>query len=101
MSKLGSVRFLERDQSASELEEGEVVRGFLRPADQERPVAVEPGVAGLDDPTPGAPSRRGSFELELLGAAADVGAVAAAGRELVDPGVGVAAVETEALWILG
>jgi LuxR family transcriptional regulator, maltose regulon positive regulatory protein len=34
-------------------------------------------------------------------AAADVGAVAAAGRELVDPGVGVAAVETEALRVLG
>jgi hypothetical protein len=93
--------FLERDQAAGELEEREVVLGFLRPADQEGAVAVEPGVAGLDDPATGAPSRCGSFELELLGATTDVGGVAAAGRELADPGIGVAAVETEALRMLG
>jgi hypothetical protein len=58
-------------------------------------------VAGLDDPATGAPSRCGSFELELLGATTDVGGVAAAGRELADPGIGVAAVETEALRMLG
>jgi hypothetical protein len=80
----GGVGFLERDQAAGELEEREVVRAFLRPADQERQVAVEPGVAGLDDPPPCAPSRFGSLELELLGAAADVGAVAASGGEVVD-----------------
>jgi hypothetical protein len=97
MSESGGVGFLERDQAASELEEGEVVLGFLRPADQERAITVEPGVAGLDDPTPGAPSRRGLFELELLGAATDVGAVAAAGRKLVNPGIDVAAVETQSL----
>jgi hypothetical protein len=93
--------FLERDQAAGELEEREVVLGFLRPADQEGAVAVEPGVAGLDDPATGAPSRCGSFELELLGATTDVGGVAAAGRELADPGIGVAAIETEALRMLG
>jgi hypothetical protein len=37
------------------------------------------------------------FELELLGAATDVGAVAAAGRKLVNPGIDVAAVETQSL----
>jgi hypothetical protein len=95
------VGFFEGDQAAGELEQRKVVLGFLRPADQESAVAVEPGVAGLDDPTPGSPSRGGSFEFDLVAAAADVGAVAAAGRELVDPGIGVAAVETEALWILG
>jgi hypothetical protein len=94
------VGFLERDQPAGELEEREVVLGFFRPADQECAVAVEPGVAGFDDPA-GAPSRSGSFELELVGAATDVGAVAAAGSEVVDPRVGVAAVQAEGLRVLG
>src|SRR5881397_834033 len=40
MSESGCVGFLEGDQSAGELEQGEVVLGFLRPADQERAVAV-------------------------------------------------------------
>ena len=93
--------FLERDQAAGELEERKVVLGFLRPADQECPVAVEPGVAGFDDPAPGAPSRSGSFQLEFVAAAADVGGVTAAGREVADPRVGVAAVEAEALRLLG
>ena len=74
-----------------------MVLGFLRPADQQSAVAVEPGVACLDDPATGAPSRGGSFELELVAAATDVRCVAAAGSEFVDPRVGVAAVETETL----
>jgi hypothetical protein len=95
------VGFFERDQAAGELEEREVVLGFLRPADQQCAVAVEPGVAGFDDPAPGSPSRSGSSELELVAAAADVGGVTAAGGEVVDPGVGVAAVQAEALRLLG
>jgi hypothetical protein len=79
------------------LEEREVVVGFLRPADQEGAVAVEPGVAGLDDPATGAPSRRGALQLKFVAAAPDVGGVAASRGELVDPGVGVAAVETQTL----
>ena len=101
MSESGGVGFLERDQAAGELEQGEVVLGFLRPADQEGAVAVEPGVAGLDDPASGAPSWDRSFELELVAAATDVGGVAAIGRELVNPRVGVAAVEAEALRVGG
>jgi hypothetical protein len=97
VSESGRVGFLEGDQAAGELEECEVVLGFLRPSDQERAVAVEPGVAGLDDPATGAPSRCGLFELELLDPAMDVGGVAANGREVTDPGVAVAAVETQAL----
>lgn len=93
--------FLERDQAAGELEQCEVVVGFLRPADQERAVAVEPGVAGFDDPAASAPSGRGSFEFDLVAAATDVSAVAAAGCEVADPGVAVAAVETEALRLVG
>ena len=47
LSRLGEsescgVSFLEGDQSAGELEQGEVVLVFLRPADQDRAVAVEP-----------------------------------------------------------
>jgi hypothetical protein len=95
------VSFLERDQAAGELEEREVVLGFLRPADQECAVAVEPRVAGLDDPAARLPSGRGALRLDLVAATTDVGAVAAAGSELVDPGVGVAAVETQTLRLLG
>jgi hypothetical protein len=58
-------------------------------------------VASLDDPAASAPFRRGSFELELLAAATDVGCVAATGSEVADPRVAIAAVETEALRILG
>jgi len=94
------VGFLERDQAAGELEQREVVLGFLRPADQEGAVAVEPGVAGLDDPAAGAPPWCGSSELELVGATTDVGGVAATGREVVDPRIGIATVETQGLRIL-
>jgi hypothetical protein len=94
------VGFLEGDQSAGELEQREVVLGFLRPADQECAVAVEPGVAGLDDPATGAPSRRGALQLELVSASTDVRGVAAGRGELVDPRVGVAAVETQTLRLL-
>jgi hypothetical protein len=101
VSESGCVGFLECDQAASELEQGEVVLGFLRPADQERAVAVEPGVAGLDDPAAGAPSRRGALQLALVASPTDVGGVAASGGEVADPRVDVAAVETEALRVLG
>jgi hypothetical protein len=92
VSESGGVSFLERDQTAGELKEREMVLGLLRPADQEGTVAVEPGVAGLDDPAAGMPSRCGSFQLDLLAAAADVGCVAATLRELIDPRVAIAAV---------
>lgn len=101
MSESGGVGFLERDQSARKLEEGEVVLGFFRPADQKRAVAVEPGVAGFDDPAAGAPAGSGAFQFEFVAAATDVRREAAADRELDDPRVGVAAVETEALRLLG
>jgi len=70
VSESGGVGFLERDQAAGELEEREVVLGFLRPADQEGAVAVEPGVAGLNDPAAGPPAGSRPFELELVAAAA-------------------------------
>ena len=101
MSESGCVGFLERDQSASELEQGEVVLGFLRPADQEGAVAVEPGVAGFDDPPSRAPAGPGAFQFELVAAPTDVRREAAADCELVDPRVGVAAVEAQSLRPLG
>jgi len=101
VSESGGVGFLECDQSAGELEEGEVVLGFFRPADQEGAVAVEPGVAGLDDPASRAPAGTGAFQFEFVAAPTDVRCEAATGRELGDPRIGVAAVETEALRMLG
>jgi hypothetical protein len=101
VSESGGLGFLERDQAAGELQQGEVVLGFLRPADQQGAVAVEPGVAGFDDPAAGAPPWARTFELEFVAAAADVGAVAATRGELVDPGVAVAAIEAEPLRLLG
>jgi hypothetical protein len=98
---LGESCFLEGDQSAGELEQGEVVLVFFRPADQERPVAVEPGVAGLDDPATGPPARRAELEPHLLAAGSDVRCEAALDRELVHPGVVVGAVEAQPLRPLG
>ena len=66
---------------------------FLRPADEERTVAVQLGVTGFDDPTAGAPSRRVELELDLLAAAADVRGVAETVDELAHGLVVVAAVE--------
>jgi hypothetical protein len=101
VSESSGVGFLERDQSAGELEQCEVILGFLRPADEERAVAVEPGVAGFDDPPSRTPSRGGAFQRELVAAATDVRGEAASGRERVNPWVGVAAVQTQTLGMVG
>jgi hypothetical protein len=78
---------LERDQAAGELEEREVVLGFLRPADEDAAVAVEPGMARFDDPAAGLPVGVAGLEVDLFAAGADVR------RELVvvddDAAVGV------------
>src|SRR3990170_1890265 len=97
----GGVGFLERDQAAGELEQGEVVLVFLRPADQERPVAVQPRVAGLDDPAAGAPAGGAQLALDLFAARADVRREPASGDELAHAVVVVAAVEAQTLRLLG
>ena len=74
---------------------------FLRPADQERPVAVEPGVAGLDDPAAGAPAGGADLVGGLLAAGADVRRQLVVSDELADLGVVVGLVEAEALGSLG
>lgn len=101
MSESGGVGFLEGDQAAGELEQRQMVGGFLRPADQECAVAVEPGVAGFDDPAAGAPAGCLDFVADLLGPTANVRHEAILGSELVDPGVGVAAVEAQTMCGLG
>ena len=88
---------LEGDQAAGELERGEVVLVLLRPANQQRAVAVEPRVAGLNDPAPGPPAGVANLRGELLAAGADVGLEALPDGELADVVVVVAAVETEPL----
>jgi hypothetical protein len=93
----GGSCFFEGDQAAGELEQGEVIGWFLRPADQERSVSVEPGVAGLDDPPACTPARCSEPVADLVGAAADVRHQAVVGGELADPRVVVTAVEAERL----
>jgi hypothetical protein len=97
----GEASLLEGDQPAGELEQGEVILVLSRPADEQCPVAVEPGVAGLDDPAAGTPPGRAQFELDLFAACADVRREAALTGELADPRVVVGAVEAQALRLLG
>ena len=77
-----------------------MVLRFLRPADQERAVAVEPGVAGLDDPAVGAPSGGAGLELDLLAPGADVWRESVFTDQLERVGVVVGAVEADALRLL-
>lgn len=95
--ELGSLGLLERDQSASQLEQGEVVARLLRPADQEAAVSVEPGVAGLNDPAACSPVRIAKLLADLVAAAADVAGQPLLGDPFVHPGVVVATIETEPL----
>jgi hypothetical protein len=97
VSESGGVGFLERDQSAAELEQREVVLVFLRPADQERSVSVQPGVAGFDDPAAGTPARGAELLLDLFAARADVRCELARADELTHDRVVEGAVEAQSL----
>ena len=70
---------------------------FLRPADEDPPVAVEPGVARLDDPASGAPAGRSDLVGDLFSASADVRREFIVADELADVGVVVGLVEAKAL----
>ena len=74
--------FFEGDEAAGELEEGEVVLFFLRPADQDGAVAVEPGVGRFDDPAARLPARGLGLQLDLVAAAADVRSEPVGGDDL-------------------
>ena len=89
--------FLEGDQTAGELEQGEVILVFLGPADQDGAVAVQPRVSGLDDPPSCPPPGRACFELDLLAARSNVRCEAVLGGELADRHDVVGAVKTKAL----
>jgi hypothetical protein len=66
------VGLLEGDKPAGEHQEGEVVLGFLGPADQQRAVAVEPGMTRFDYPAVRLPVGVAGLEIDLLAAALDV-----------------------------
>ena len=70
---------------------------FLRPADQERSVAVEPGVAGFDDPAACAPARGAELFLDLFAASADVRRELVCADELAHDRVVEGAVEAQPL----
>jgi len=74
-----------------------VVVVVLRPADQECPVAVEPGVAGFDDPASGAPAGSTDLVGDLFAAGADVRRELVVADEVADFGVVVGPVKAEAL----
>jgi hypothetical protein len=92
---------LERDQAAGELQQGEVVLVLLGPADEDRAVAVQPGVAGLNDPASGAPSGGAKLVLDLLAAGADVRCQLVVIDQIADFGVVVGLVQADALRLLG
>ena len=69
----------------------------LRPADEECPVAVEPGVAGLDDPASGAPAGDADLVGDLFAAGANVRGELVVADQVADFGVVVGPVKAEAL----
>lgn len=73
---------------------------LLGPADEDAAVAVQPGVAGLNDPSPGFPVGVVGLEVDLLTASADVRDEALSEPELTDVGVVIAAVQAQPLWPL-
>lgn len=72
---------------------------LLGPANQDRPVAVEPGVTCLDDPATGSPIGVALFEVDLLAAGADVWCEFALVEQVVDHREVVGLVEAEALGV--
>ena len=89
--------FLERDEAAGELEQGEVVLVVFGPADEDGAVAVQPGVGGLDDPPPRAPVGFADACGELLATRADVRREAVLDRERADRRGVVGAVQAQPL----
>ena len=61
--------FLEGDEATGEHKESKVVLSLLAPTDEQRPVAVEPGVAGLDHPPSGSPAGGVCLQVNLFAAA--------------------------------
>jgi len=95
------VCLLERDEAAGELEEREVVLVFLRPADEDRAVAVQPRVARFDDPAVCLPVGVGGFEVDLFAAGANVRRQLVVDDEAAAVGVVERLVQAQALRCFG
>lgn len=72
---------------------------LLGPANEDRPVAVEPGVTCLDDPPVRSPIGVALFEVDLLAASADVWCEFAVLKQVADGGEVIGLVEAEALGV--
>jgi hypothetical protein len=77
-----------------------VVLLLLGPADEDRAVAVQPGVACLGDPAAGLPVGVAGFEVDFLSTGADVRLKPLLEHERADVGVVIAAVKADALRLL-
>jgi hypothetical protein len=80
------------------LEEGEVVFVFLRPADEDRAVAVQPRVARFDDPAACLPVGVAGLEVDLFAAGADVRRELVVDDEATGLGIVERLVEAQPLW---
>lgn len=89
--------FLEGNDPTGELQQGEVVLGLLRPANEQGAVTVEPGVTGFDNPAAGTPVRVAQALLHLLAAAGDMRDKPRAGEQIATDAVVVAGIEAETL----
>jgi len=78
-----------------------VVLVLLTPADEDAAVAVQPGVAGLDDPAACFPLGVVGLEVDLLAACADVRRELVVADQLADLSVVICLVQTDALRLLG
>lgn len=70
---------------------------LLGPADQDRPVAVEPRVTGLDDPAACSPVGAADLQVELFSSATDVWCEAAPFEQVANHGKVVGPVQAETL----
>jgi hypothetical protein len=77
-----------------------VVLVLLGPADENAAVAVQPGVAGLDDPAACFPLGVVGLEVDLLAARADVRRELVVADQLADLSVVICLVQTDALRLL-
>ena len=73
---------------------------LLGPADEDAAVAVQPGVAGLDDPAACFPLGVVGLEVDLLAARADVRRELVVADQLADLSVVICLVQTDALRLL-
>lgn len=70
---------------------------LLGPADQDRPVAVEPRVTSLDDPAARSPLGMAGLQVQLFASTTDVGCEAAPFEQVANHGKVVGPVQAETL----